>query len=484
MFEWTRGKLAIRQAYYAVVAIFIVGMLVSFIGIVQLYSVERDRLARTQHQQLDMISGAAARAAFHVDEIQATTILDGLFKFESLEWAMISTDLEQILAVRQRPVATAFTDPLTRYLFSDVTYIKRQLNILEIDQSYRKGRAQNNKFTNVGSIEIRTSPELAGRDFLNSISAFIIALVFQFIILGMTLVVIFHTTLTLPLLSYADAISHISSGKSELRRLGIPKGHENDEFGTVVTRTNQLLKRIENQHQEILHREKVATLGTLLASVSHELSNPLAILAVQSELLIETATDPKTIERGEKIQALTNRCAVIIHRFLTLTRRRELKKEKLNIGSIIDEVMKILDHQFDQAGINTTISVSEDLPLVLVDQFQITQVLLNIVINAEHAVSESGDEMRILINADFDKQEKLIKVSVADNGPGILTEALEHIFEPFYTTKQEGEGTGLGLSYAYDVARSHGGSLTVKPSNLGGAIFTLRLPAFVENSKK
>jgi C4-dicarboxylate-specific signal transduction histidine kinase len=477
MLKLVRRRLAVRQASYAVAVIMAVASLISLVGIINLYDNERERLTKNLSQQISMVSRAASRAAFHVDEIQAATTLEGLLKFENLEWARISTNLGQVLAEQRRPVRSSFTDPLARYLFRDLVFDQRSLRFEAINQTGNSIQSGNGKITDVGIIELRASPELAGKKFLDGTITLVAALLIQFILLGVALAVVFHCTLTLPILSYAGTISKLVTVPGGMARLATPKGHECDELGMVVKRTNQLLEHIELQHQDLLHREKVATLGTLLAGVSHELNNPLSILAVQSELLVETAKDAKTRERGERILAMTNRCTVIVQRFLALARRRDVKKVPEDVGDIIREVLEILDYQMVQADVETDISISKNLPCVLADKSQITQTLLNLVINAEQSVLENAAERCISILAEFKRQEFVVQISISDNGPGIPAESLEHVFEPFYTTKREGEGTGLGLSYARDVARDHRGDLTASSCPSGGATFILTMPA-------
>ena len=480
MIRWARSKLAFRQAGYSVAAIVVVASLISLVETLQFYVGERDRLRTTLRQQVDVASSAAARAAFHVDDIQAATILDGLLHFEDLEWARISTDLGEVLAERRRTIPSSFTDPLARLLFSDVAAHRGTLNVSAINRDDGASTTQTDESAIVGTIELRTSPELAGRNFLNGIATMVTGLVFQFVLLGATLVMIFHRTLTLPLLRYAGAVSRFGTAEVDQPPLEVPKGHEHDEFGIVVVHTNQLLERMKKQHQALLHREKVAALGSLLAGVSHELNNPLAILVAQGELLVETARDAETRVRGEKMLAIINRCAVIVRRFLALARRREVEKETFDIGHTISEVMEIMDHQLEQAGVETTIAVPRTLPPVFADQSQITQVLLNLVINAQQALAVRTEGRRIAIDADYVQEDDAVRITVADNGAGIASEAEWRIFEPFYTTKSEGHGTGLGLSYALTVAQAHGGSLTLGTSRLGGAAFILTLPAVID----
>jgi signal transduction histidine kinase len=480
MIRWARSKLAFRQAGYAVAAIVVVASLVSLVEGFQFYIDERDRLMTTQRQQIDVVSSAATRAAFHVDDIQATTILDGLFRFENLEWARITTDLGEVLAERQRAIPSSFLDPLARFLFGDIAWHRRQLSISAVEGLENENQIRNDGTAGIGHIELRTSPELIGRNFFSGIGTIVSGLVFQFVLLGMTLVVIFHRTLTRPLLRYADAVSRLGSVEVTQPILEVPKGHEHDEFGIVVARTNQLLERITTQHQALLHREKVAALGTLLAGVSHELNNPLAILVAQGELLVETAPNADIRRRSEKILAMVNRCVVIVRRFLALARHREVEKEALDIGPIIGEVLEIMDHQLEQTGVETTVTVPPDLPSVLADPTQVTQALLNLVINAQHALAAGAERGQIAIDAEYVKEEAAVRITIADNGPGIPVESRARIFEPFYTTKSEGQGTGLGLSYAFNVAADHGGKLVLGESQLGGAAFSLTLPLAID----
>jgi C4-dicarboxylate-specific signal transduction histidine kinase len=476
MIEWARNRLAVRQAVYAVTAIVAVASLVSLIAIVQFYLGERDRIASSLSQQIETVSSAAARAAFHVDDIQANAIIEGLFHLQNLEWARVSTDLGEVLAEDHRVIPSSFVDPLARLLFSDVSSHRRDLKVSDFDHSYPEGTTRSDSSTIVGVIEANTSPELLGREFLDGIASFVAGLLLQFVLLGVTMVVILHRTLTLPLVRYADAVSRLGAPGTERSHLEVPKGHEQDEFGMVVARTNQLLERLKTQHEELLHREKISALGTLLTGVSHELNNPLAILVAHSELLVETSRDPEAKKRGEKILAMANRCTAIVDRFLTLARRRKIEKEPLDIEQTIADVLEILGHQLQLANVETTVTVAAHLPRVLADPIQLTQVLLNIVVNARQALESKPGQRKIVVEANSENGDGAICVTVSDNGPGIAPEKRKCIFEPFYTTKSEGKGTGLGLSYAFDVVRDHGGNLTVGDSRLGGAAFKLVLP--------
>jgi signal transduction histidine kinase len=484
MHRLAQNKLAFRLAGSAIIAIVVVATVISFIAILVMYGNERERLELTLQQQVDTVASAAARAAFHVDGIQAANILQGLFHFENLQSGRISTDLGETLAEKQRDIPSSFVDPLARYLFADIALNQAYLYAQVSTPDGSSNATRSETATSVGLIKLRTSPELMGQNFLDTIGTYVAALIFQFIILGLTLIVLFHRTLTLPLLNYAESISRFSTVGADEPLLQVPEGHLNDELGIVVVHTNQLVERIRSQHQAILHREKIAALGTLLATVSHELSNPLAILMAQSELLVETSEDAATKKRGEEILGVTKRCAVIVRRFLALSRRRENERKAINIGHTIIEALEILDHQLELASIDMTVSVPDDLPLILADPSQLTQVFLNIIINAQQALESMSTDRRISVRAEFVKVDAAIRISISDNGPGIAGDSRVQVFEPFYTTKLEGDGTGLGLSYSYKVLQDHRGSLKVSTSELGGATFVLTMPAIIEGDPK
>jgi signal transduction histidine kinase len=484
MFDWLNTKLAVRQTSYALVAILVVGSIFAFAVIVQLYANERDRIDSTLNLQLEMAATAAARATYHVDETQAKVILEGLFRFKDLEWARISTNLNEVLAERNRTAPTSVLDNLSNFLFDDITSNHLRLDIPEIDRSDRATKSQNRESEYFGIIELRASSELIGRDFFRRTAAFVIVLVFQCLLLGVTLMVIFHRTLTLPLLRYANDVAHVGTSGIERPVLRVPEAHRRNELGTVVIRTNELLEQIQIQNQNILHREKIATLGSLLAGVSHELNNPLAILKVQSELLIETADGPKDKERGEKILAIANRCAGIVRRFLDLARRREVEREPLDIDILITEVLGIIGLQLDNAGIKVDHNTTENLPQAFADSSQITQVLLNLIVNSKNALASVEGNRQISVDVGINTNSEMIQISVSDNGPGITADIRNRIFEPFFTTNMDGPGTGLGLSYSYEVAQNHGGNLICATNISCGATFILTLPAVISADDK
>ena len=174
---------------------------------------------------------------------------------------------------------------------------------------------------------------------------------------------------------------------------------------------------------------------------------------------------------------MTNRCVVIVRRFLALARRRDIVKEVVDIDVVITEVLEILEYQLEQSGIKINIYAQQPTQPILADRSQMTQALLNLIVNAQQAVNARQEPGQIAINVDFIPEGAVVQIVIADNGPGISGELAERIFEPFFTTKSDGQGTGLGLSYAKDVINDHGGNLTVTTSQYGGAAFIVTVPS-------
>jgi CheY-like chemotaxis protein len=213
----------------------------------------------------------------------------------------------------------------------------------------------------------------------------------------------------------------------------------------------------------------------MLAGVAHELNNPLAIVMAQAELLAETAGDDKTRDRAEKILKPAERCTRIVRTFLALARQRKIKKTNINVKTLISDVCEVLDYQFKSNEIEVTVNVPSNIPTICGDSSQLSQVLMNLLVNSQQALI--GTEVHRAVHVEVLRlNEHRIAIRVSDNGPGIPTSTRAQIFEPFFTTKPEGQGTGLGLSYCKSVIESHGGTASVDEAATVGTAITIDLP--------
>jgi PAS domain S-box-containing protein len=233
---------------------------------------------------------------------------------------------------------------------------------------------------------------------------------------------------------------------------------------------------IERQREMIHQREKLGALGSLLAGVAHELNNPLSIVVAQATLLQELAPDAKTAARGEKIRAAAERCARIVKTFLAMARQRPPVRTAVDVNEAVGSAIELLGYSLKTAGIEIRLDLAADLPPAWADADQLTQVLMNLIVNAQQAMVESPGPRRLLIATGFDREDGVARLSIADSGPGIPAAIRPRIFEPFFTTKPIGAGTGVGLSVCHGIVTSYGGTIAAEDAPGGGAVFIVRLP--------
>ncbi len=253
----------------------------------------------------------------------------------------------------------------------------------------------------------------------------------------------------------------------------------------ILGSTAYMVKRIykaDIKQVKVLHdmeyTNKMASIGRLAAGVAHEINNPLAIINEKAGLMKDFATlkpdfiyKEKIIGSVDSILKSVERCSVITHRLLGFAKRMDINKEVIDLELLLKEVIGFLEKEAIFRNIKINYNIAENLPSVDSDRGQLQQVFLNIVTNAFYAVEDNG---QIDISA-IQKNDQLVEITVADNGVGISKENLEHIFEPFYTTKGK-YGTGLGLSITYGIVEKLGGNISVKSKIGEGTSFTLHLP--------
>ncbi len=246
-----------------------------------------------------------------------------------------------------------------------------------------------------------------------------------------------------------------------------------------LTQRKEAEAQISRQQEALQQSEKMAALGGLLAGVAHELNNPLSVVVGQATLLMDGSPEPKVVSRAEKIYKAADRCSRIVKSFLALARRKPPERKPVSVNSVISAAMELLGYQIRTGGIGVTLNLAPDLPEILGDSDQMTQVVTNLVINAAQAMEDWKGERRLSISTRAEKNADLsssLVMEFADTGPGVPPELRSRIFEPFFTTKSGKGGTGVGLSLCLNIVASHGGQLLVQDAPGGGADFLIRLP--------
>lgn len=241
-----------------------------------------------------------------------------------------------------------------------------------------------------------------------------------------------------------------------------------------ITERKRAEAELERQREAMVQHEKISAMGSLLASVAHELSNPLSVVVGQAGMLEEFAAGTEYAERAGRIRQAADRCSRIVRTFLAMARSRPSERQEVHIDDLILNALELAAYGLRSSGIRVELDLADDLPPLWADGDQLQQILTNLIINGKQALQEADCERRLVIRTWPDGE--FLHLSVADNGPGIASDALERVFDPFFTTKPEGIGTGIGLSVSRRLAQAHGGDIEAATGPAGGAMFTLRLP--------
>jgi len=228
---------------------------------------------------------------------------------------------------------------------------------------------------------------------------------------------------------------------------------------------------------QLRHADRLATIGLLAAGVAHELNEPLGNILGFAQLARKCQRLPESAKQDiEKIESASLHAREVIKKLLVFARQMPPEKTRVNLDQVVEEALDFVGARCAEAGIEVECSLSRDLPEITADPAQLNQVLVNLVVNALQAMPEGG-KLTVRTRA----CENDVSLIVEDTGVGMSEEALERIFVPFFTTKDVGEGTGLGLPVVHGIVTSHGGSIEVE-SKLGrGTRFEIRLP--VEGSQ-
>jgi len=238
----------------------------------------------------------------------------------------------------------------------------------------------------------------------------------------------------------------------------------------------------EAERIKLEQSNKMASLGQLAAGVAHEINNPLSGILIDASLILEDLDEHSLIrEDMQNIIDDTNRCKDIVKNLLAYSRQTEMKRELFNINDVIDQTLAFLGHHALLQNITINKEFSSSMLMCEGDKNQLVQVFTNIIINAAHAITGKGN---ITIRSSRDKPEGKIYIELSDTGCGIPKEALPRIFDHFFTTKEEGKGTGLGLGTVKSIIEKHGGKIKVKHTSPEGTTFLIELPLFkvTENS--
>jgi len=247
--------------------------------------------------------------------------------------------------------------------------------------------------------------------------------------------------------------------------------------GDAVTGVLAVVRDVSEEKllvEQLVQQEKLAAIGQLVSGVAHELNNPLAsVMAFSQLVLTHTGSDEERNEALTTIHGEAKRAAKIVSNLLTFARQHPPQRATTSVNEVIASTLDLRRHALTFQGVELEEHLDPSLPPIWADPFQLQQVFLNLIGNAEHALGGWQGERRIVVTSEA--RGGRIVVTIRDTGAGIPATEVDRVFNPFYTTKGVGKGTGLGLSVSDGIVREHGGAIRVESSDTG-ASFVVELP--------
>jgi two-component system NtrC family sensor kinase len=312
-----------------------------------------------------------------------------------------------------------------------------------------------------------------------------------------------HRLVYLPLRDLESGAQRLSTGNLD-QAIPVRSG---DEFGKLAASFNvmtgalrnsraelrdwghTLEQKVEKRTQELrsaqaetMRGEKLASVGLLASGVAHELNNPLTGILTFSHLVRQKMPDKSTdAEDMDLVIRETKRCAAIIKRLLDFAREKLPEKKFTDLNQVIDDTVRIVEQPAHLRDIEITVHLDRTLPPIWIDADQIKQVIMNMLVNAQHAVEEKGSitvstRRSLDPRAPAGEPKPMVEISIVDTGCGIPETNLRRIFDPFFTSKDVGKGTGLGLSVSHGIVEAHGGLIEVESKVGEGSTFRIFLP--------
>jgi two-component system NtrC family sensor kinase len=257
-----------------------------------------------------------------------------------------------------------------------------------------------------------------------------------------------------------------------------PLHDENGRITGVIASARDITEQ-QRLQQQLIQSERLAAMGQMIAGVAHELNNPLTAILGVTEMLRDQSKDETATRQLDLAYRQARRAAHIVQSLLVFSRPSTPRSTLLHLPDLLQRTLQLHEHSLRANHIHVDLAARPDLPTVLGDSNQLTQVFLNLIVNAEQAIHEVRDRGTLRIRLGVVGERVLI--TFQDDGVGIRRELLPRIFDPFFTTKRPGRGTGLGLSICMAIVREHNGDISAQPLPDGGSVFTVSLPVCTES---
>jgi len=324
-----------------------------------------------------------------------------------------------------------------------------------------------------GTLKFGISLEKVEHEILATVKR-IIALTVVLLVAGFAIIVFLSRRFISPITQLANTMEQARGDYLDLKVE--VKGHDElavlgERFNSMIERIRQANEELKRTHEKLVQSEKLASIGVLAAGVAHEINNPLGGIFNCLQILKQDSEDPKLREKYlDLVKEGMDRIELTVSKLLWMSRKTERSTVEVNIKNTVEGAYSFLKYKIRDGRIAFRNEVPEYLCLKF-DVHDLQQLLLNLFINAVHAMKPEG-----VLTVKAVGQDSFVAIEVADTGCGIPPENVGRIFDPFFTTKTTGEGTGLGLWLTYEIVRSYGGEIAVESETGKGSRFTMRFP--------
>ena len=295
-----------------------------------------------------------------------------------------------------------------------------------------------------------------------------------FLLVGMIYMANFLTRHFLRRLDFLMGVTR-RVGEGDFRPI-MPVRKFRDEFTNLSLAMNHMMNELASRQEQLVQARKIAAVGTLTAGIAHEINNPVNNISLILESLTESGDGMDRSERQRLYQQGMEQCervSDIVKNLLEFSRASHPRLEQVSLEEVVDKTAQLVANEMKLNEVRFSKEVRHQLPALKVDKGGLQQVLLNLFLNSIQAMPTGGD-LEVVIRMSKAMNEGVIEVR--DTGVGIPPEDVHKIFDPFYTTKKDGEGTGLGLSVSYSIIEKHGGRIEVQSKPGEGTTFSIFLP--------
>ena len=455
-------------------------------------------LDATIEQIVAVSTPSVVEVAYNLDRKGANKIAHGLMEYGYIVEVAILDEFENILARKtgniRKPSATAWLTRLITDEFTKRSVVLRDLLIPE--NSY-------------GTFNITVNKDLALQPFYKRSLSLLFFGILQNLLLAGVLLCIFYLLLTKPLNKIARGLANIDPEAVNGARIESLPRHENDELGEIVMAANQFFENNEHHlkkrqqadkekkvlEQQLQQSQKMEEIGTLAGGIAHDFNNILAIIIGFAEMAKDTIPESSSAQRDiDEILNASNKAKDLVKQILAFSRKSVPQRTYLDIGPLVEQALTLL-----RSSIPATIEIQSEIDPkcegIFADTSQIIQVILNLCTNAAQAMEEEGGILKVSLTTveppgqkgqehDMMPKESYLRLTVNDTGSGINEAALKNIFDPYFTTKELGKGTGMGLAMVHRIVKSHDGIIDVRSKPGEGSTFIVYLPQALPASKE